>query len=104
MKKFFKISGSILTVLLVVFSILCVKSYFESKKPVISEGYYKDFKSSAELESKYSVPGPYEISSYIFDIDLLLECWVGEYIFPIRKLLFCPIDSVLCCREAFFIS
>ena len=69
MKKFFKVSGFILTVLLVVFSILCVKSYFESKKPVISEGYYKDFKSSAELELKYSVPGPYEISSYIFDID-----------------------------------
>lgn len=69
MKKFFKVSGFILTVLLLVFSILCVKSYFESKKPVISEGYYKDFKSSAELELKYSVPGPYEISSYIFDID-----------------------------------
>ena len=69
MKKFFKISGSIFTVLLIVFSILCVKSYFESKKPVISEGYYKDFKSSAELELKYSVPGPYVISSYIFDID-----------------------------------
>ena len=69
MKKFFKVSGFILTVLLLVFSILCVKSYFESKKPVISKGYYKDFKSSAELELKYSVPGPYEISSYIFDID-----------------------------------
>lgn len=26
------------------------------------EGYYKDFKSSAELELKYSVPGSYEIS------------------------------------------
>ena len=69
MKKFFRVSGFILIVLLLVFSILCVKSYFESKKPVISEGYYKDFKSSAELELKYSVPGPYEISSYIFDID-----------------------------------
>lgn len=68
-EEIFKVSGFILTVLLLVFSILCVKSYFESKKPVISEGYYKDFKSSAELELKYSVPGPYEISSYIFDID-----------------------------------
>lgn len=55
--------------LLLVFSILCVKSYLDNKKPVISENYYEDFKSSAELEIKYSVPGPYEVSSYIFDVD-----------------------------------
>lgn len=69
MKKVFKILGCILAVALTVMGALCLNTYFESSKPVISMDYYKDFRSSEQLELKYSGIGPYETSSDVFDID-----------------------------------
>ena len=45
--------------------VLTIKNSINSKKPFITEDdYYKDFKSDAELENKYTKTGSYE-TSYI---------------------------------------
>lgn len=65
MKKFFKVIEIIILISVLLIIILTIKNSINSKKPFITEDdYYKDFKSDAELENKYTKTGSYE-TSYI---------------------------------------
>jgi uncharacterized protein YxeA len=55
MKKVLKVIGIIFLILVLVIIVLTIKNVINSKKPFITEDdYYKDFKSDAELENKYT--------------------------------------------------
>lgn len=65
MKKVLKVIGIIFLILVLVIIVLTIKNVINSKKTFITEDdYYKDFKSDAELENKYTKTGSYE-TSYI---------------------------------------
>lgn len=68
-KKVLKVIGIMMAVLVTVLIILMVKSYFDNKKPVISENYYENTNGGADLEKKYALPGTYEVSSLEYDSD-----------------------------------
>ncbi len=61
MKKAMKVVGIIVLIIVGLFVILIVKNWIESQLPAISEKYYEDFVTSAELEKKYSQLGSYEV-------------------------------------------
>ena len=63
MKKVLKVIGIIFLILVLVIIVLTIKNIINSKKLFITEDdYYKDFKSDAELENKYTKTGSYETS------------------------------------------
>ena len=61
MSKIFKAAPIIIIVAALALLLMAGRNLIDSKLPALGGTYYKDFKSEAELEYKYSQPGPYEV-------------------------------------------
>ena len=62
MNKFMKLAPIGIIVAALVLMIFLGRNFIDSLIPALSGTYYKDFKSEAELEYKYSQLGPYKVS------------------------------------------
>ena len=73
MKKVMKILGIVVLCIIIciiaLVAVLMVKNYFDSKKPLLSDDYYTNFKSDSELEKKYSGKGDFTILSVTYKSD-----------------------------------
>ena len=82
MNKFMKLAPIGIIVAALVLMIFLGRNFIDSLIPALSSTYYKDFKSEAELEYKYSQLGPYDVSDRTIeteDEDLgNLRCWYPE--------------------------
>ena len=67
MSKWSRLAPLGIIVAALVLILMLGRNFFDSRLPVISSSYYKSFKSSAELEMKYSQKGPYDVKDYAMD-------------------------------------
>ena len=63
MNKFIKVAPAVIIIAALALMLLGGRNLIDSKLPVMSSTYYKDFKTSAELEQKYSQTGEYEVKN-----------------------------------------
>ena len=63
MNKFVRLAPLGIIVLALALILIVGRNFLDSKLPVLGGSYYKDFKSDAELEYKYSQMGEYSVDS-----------------------------------------
>ena len=61
MNKFVKLAPLAIIVVALALMLMVGRNFLDSRLPVLGGSYYKDFKSEAELEYKYSQKGPYSV-------------------------------------------
>lgn len=67
MNKFTKLAPVAIVVVALALILMVGRNFIDSKLPALNGNYYKDFKSQAELEYKYSQLGPYDVDSYTME-------------------------------------
>ena len=67
MNKFMKVAPAVIIIAALALMLMIGRTLLDSKAPALHGNYYKDFKSEAELEYKYSQKGEYEVDSYTLD-------------------------------------
>ena len=64
MNKFIKMAPGVIIVVALALMLMLGRNILDSRLPALGGNYYKDFKSDAELEYKYSQLGEYEVDTY----------------------------------------
>ena len=67
--KLFKAAPAIIIIIALALMLMVGRNFLDDKLPVIGQSYYKDFKSDAELEYKYSQQGPHAVKNHTIDSD-----------------------------------
>lgn len=67
MNKFIKVAPAVIIVIALALMLMLGRNLLDARLPALSGNYYKDFKSDAELEYKYSQKGEYEVDSYTLE-------------------------------------
>lgn len=65
--KLFKAAPAVIIIAALALMLFIGRNFLDEKLPVIGQNYYKDFKSSAELEYKYSQKGPHAVKDYTME-------------------------------------
>ena len=63
LNKLIKAAPAAIIIVALALMLMLGRQYLDSKLPAMSGNYYKDFKSDAELEYKYSQPGEFDVES-----------------------------------------
>ena len=67
MNKLIKMAPGVIIVVALMLILMLGRNLLDARLPVMSGNYYKDFKSDAELEYKYSQLGEYEVDNYTLE-------------------------------------
>ena len=67
MSKFIKAAPAVIIIVALALILMLGRNILDSKLPALGGNYYKDFKSDAELEYKYSQKGDFDVDNYTLE-------------------------------------
>ena len=67
MSKFIKAAPAVIIIVALALILMLGRNILDSKLPALGGNYYKDFKSDAELEYKYSQKGEFDVDNYTLE-------------------------------------